>query len=151
YGCLHTEDNTNITLPAEGGQAVIHVTPMFYRTDEETNQPATAIWLAEDSEDIPDWLEVTFSNPVSTKDLSFDLGFAAEALPGGVTGRQANLVFEQWGAKLAVTVTQGEASGINVAVTKLDSKSAAYNLAGQRVNKDYKGLIIKDGRKFMNK
>lgn len=151
YGYLHTEDNTNITLPAEGGQAVIHVTPMFYRTDEETNQPATAIWLAEDSEDIPDWLEVTFSNPVSTKDLSFDLGFAAEALPGGVTGRQANLVYEQWGAKLAVTVTQGEASGISVTVKKVENNTPAYNLAGQRVNSGYKGLVIKNGRKFMNK
>ena len=85
------------------------------------------------------------------KEAYFHLIFQADALPSGTSSRQANLIFCQEGARLAVTVKQGEGSGINVAVNKLDSKSAAYNLAGQRVNNSYKGLVIKDGRKFMNK
>ena len=150
YGWLHTDDSKDIKIAAEGGQASIHVEPMFSGQDEEGNT-TTALWPADDSDD-PDWLTIGVANQVYTSDeYGFDLVFQAEALPAGTTGRTANLIFEQWGSQLAVTVTQGEASGINVAVTKLDSKTAAYNLAGQRVNKDYKGLIIKDGRKFMNK
>jgi hypothetical protein len=77
--------------------------------------------------------------------------FAADALPEGVTGREAHLKFEQWGAKLEVNVTQGEATGISVTVKKVENNTPAYNLAGRRVNSGYKGLVIKNGRKFMNK
>ena len=151
YGYLHTTDNTDLVIPAEGGKAAVHVEPMFYRTDKETNQPTTAIWLADDSDEA-DWLQIDITNEVYTsEESSFDLAFAADALPEGVTGREAHLVFEQWGGKLEVNVTQGEASGISVTVKKVENNTPAYNLAGQRVNSGYKGLVIKNGRKFMNK
>lgn len=150
YGWLHTTDSKDIVLPTEGGSAQIHVEPYSYARDAEGN-PTTALWLADES-DQPEWLQIAISNEVFTQEeISFDLGFQADALPAGITGRTANLIFEQWGARLAVTVSQGDATGVSVTVKKLDSKSAAYNLAGQRVNKNYKGLVIKDGRKFMNK
>ena len=40
-----------------------------------------------------------------------------------------------------------------IAVTKSDTKANGqmYNLAGQKVGKDYKGMVIVNGRKFMNK
>lgn len=156
YGYLATNDNTNITIPATGGEAKINVEPMLIYNDDN-GKPTTGLWLDYESEEAPEWLSVsiddhyTLNSDQQLTEANFDLIFSAEALPSGVEGRQANLIFMQPGARLKVTVTQGEASGINVAVTKLDSKTAAYNLAGQRVNKDYKGLIIKDGRKFMNK
>lgn len=156
YGYLATNDNTNITIPAAGGEAKINVEPMLIYNDDNGN-PTTGIWKDYESEELPEWLSVsiddhyTLNSDQQLTEANFDLIFSAEALPGGVEGRQANLIFMQPGARLKVTVTQGEASGINVAVTKLDSKSAAYNLAGQRVNNSYKGLVIKDGRKFMNK
>lgn len=150
YGWLHTDDSKDIKIAAEGGQASIHVEPMFSGRDEDGNA-TTALWLA-DGSDEPEWLTIGIANEVYTSsDYGFDLVFQADALPAGTNGRQANLIFEQWGSQLAVTVTQGEGTGISVAVNKLDSKSPAYNLAGQRVNNDYKGLIIKNGRKFVNK
>ena len=35
--------------------------------------------------------------------------------------------------------------------TKFNADAPAYNMAGQRVNNSFKGMIIKDGKKFMNK
>ena len=46
----------------------------------------------------------------------------------------------------------GTESGINEVVNKAKVSSAAiYNLAGQRVSKDFKGIVVKDGRKAMQK
>ncbi len=35
--------------------------------------------------------------------------------------------------------------------TKFNADAPAYNMAGQRVNSSFKGMVIKDGKKFMNK
>lgn len=47
----------------------------------------------------------------------------------------------------------GETTAINsVAIEDASSKaSAIYNLAGQRVNKAYKGVVVKDGKKYIQK
>ena len=159
-GYLYTTDATDMTIPTGGGEAKIHVEPMLYSVDEE-NKVVTRLFLDENIEDneIPEWLEVTSTDPVLTGtgedavyDLAFDLTFKAAALPEGVTGRQANLVFFQEGAQLKVTVTQGDVTGI--AATKAEVKTGnaqMFNLAGQRVSKAYKGLVVKDGKKMIQK
>ena len=38
-----------------------------------------------------------------------------------------------------------------VKVYNTTSNGAIYNLAGQRVNESYKGIVIKDGKKMINK
>ena len=158
YGSLRTADDTNVTLPGEGGQAAIHVEPMLC-TSDDNGDPTTSIWLDYDSDD-PDelgWITVGIANEVySDTEFSFDLVFEADALPSGVTSRTAHFVFVQTGAKLEVDVTQtgsgsGGGDGISTVVTKIDNNAPAYNAAGQRVNKNFKGLVVKDGRKFMNK
>ena len=65
--------------------------------------------------------------------------------------RSCTLVLYQEGARLIVTVSQGGGSGINTVVTKIDNNAPAYNVAGQRVNNNFKGLVVKDGKKYMNK
>lgn len=46
----------------------------------------------------------------------------------------------------------GQTSGINgVTVDKLNANAPVYNLAGQRVSKDTKGILIQNGKKFINK
>ena len=148
YGYLHTSDDTNLVFSADGGEASIHVEPMLYHTDSETGEPATSIWLADDSDDIPDWLEVQYTNPTSSSDISFDLLFSVQPSD---ENRSVTLKFMQTGAILEVTVSQGGGAGINTVVTKIDNNAPTYNVAGQRVNNGYKGLVVKDGRKFMNK
>ena len=39
----------------------------------------------------------------------------------------------------------------NVVVKTIDENAPMYNLAGQRVNKNYKGVVIVNGKKYMNK
>ncbi len=151
YGWLHTEDSKDVVIPTEGGNVGIHVEPCFSGNDDEGNT-ITSLWLAE-GEEMPDWLKVGFANEKYTEEeFSFDLVFEAEALPDGTEGRQAKLKFEQWGSKLEVTVTQGTVTGVSVVKTDVKSANAQmYNHAGQRVNNGFKGLVIKNGRKFMNK
>jgi hypothetical protein len=39
-------------------------------------------------------------------------------------------------------------NAINTIVAKKNGTAVIYNLAGQRVSKDYKGLVVKEGKKF---
>ena len=43
------------------------------------------------------------------------------------------------------------AAGINDITTDVDKNAPKYNLAGQRVDKNYKGVVIQNGKKYMNK
>ena len=129
---------------------------MYSNGDEAAAEQGykTRLFLDETVTDnkIPEWLSVGFANEDYDENYTFDLVFSADALPAGVEGRQVTLVFMQEGAKLEVTVTQGKATGVNVTTKTVKTSNAAmFNLAGQRVNKDFKGLVVKDGQKFMNK
>ena len=45
-------------------------------------------------------------------------------------------------------------TGIEAITTKTDainSNAQMYNLSGQKVDKSYKGIVIQNGRKFVNK
>ena len=42
-------------------------------------------------------------------------------------------------------------SGINNVVAKSNASTATYNLAGQRISKEYKGIVVKDGKKVVVK
>lgn len=44
-----------------------------------------------------------------------------------------------------------ESTGIKSIAAETATESECYNLAGQRVSKDAKGLIIKNGKKYLNK
>ena len=44
-----------------------------------------------------------------------------------------------------------DGTGISTVVTNTTVPTVTYNLAGQRVSKDYKGIVIKNGKKVVNK
>ena len=51
-----------------------------------------------------------------------------------------------------ISVTEHVGTGINAPmVEEVDENAPVYNLAGQRVSKDTKGILIQNGRKFINK
>ena len=52
-----------------------------------------------------------------------------------------------------ITIVQGDATAaVNSAkVEKKNTDAPMYNMAGQRVNKDYKGVVIQNGTKRINK
>jgi hypothetical protein len=51
---------------------------------------------------------------------------------------------------LAITITY-ELDGINEVKTTRSNSDVTYNMAGQRISKDYKGLVIRNGKKFIKK
>ncbi len=58
-------------------------------------------------------------------------------------------------ANLKIVATNEPAEGVTaikeVNNTKTVKNAATYNLAGQKVGKDYKGIVVRDGKKFMVK
>ena len=169
YGYLKTDDNTQVEIGRNGGEASIHITPMYYSVDEDTEEPTYLLYVesilvdGEEAEDVPDWLSVSVANEdyttaIATDEdgeeyqyfvngIDYDLVLEAEAMPAEVNERTAELSFMQPGARLVVKVTQSDNQGISTVVTKVPVKnSRAYNLAGQSV-KTMKGIVVKDGRK----
>ena len=108
--------------------------------------------------DLPEWLTVDAENVNTSYYADYGVNIIpikAAALPAGVEGRQAKirLISDKGAASPVITVTQGSVE-TGVAAIKNDVKAtnaAMFNLAGQRVNDSFKGLVIKNGQKFMNK
>lgn len=158
YGYMVTEDATEITFPEEGGDVTLHIKPMFSK--KEDDKSVTWLEVANGSE-LPDWISYETKNDTYTDDeYSFDLVLTADPLNSAsgaprkeaAAGRQATFSLMQPGAKLDFTVTQGTVSGISdVQVTKTTTDGKVYNIAGQRLNSNAKGLIIKDGKKMIVK
>ena len=48
-------------------------------------------------------------------------------------------------------ITRGGATGIQEIPVKVINNGAIYNLAGQKVNENYKGIVIKNGKKYIQK
>ncbi len=63
------------------------------------------------------------------------------------------IVNETKGGFAIKEVTVSGASGINSAISEVssDADAATYNVLGQKVASDTKGLVIKNGKKFINK
>ena len=53
-----------------------------------------------------------------------------------------------YGFKLEIGASM---TSINTVKTSADTNSAFYNMAGQKVSEDYKGLVIQNGRKVLKK
>jgi hypothetical protein len=50
-----------------------------------------------------------------------------------------------------IVITRGGSTGINTVKTVRIADGAIYNLAGQKVSESYKGVVIKNGRKYVQK
>ena len=65
-----------------------------------------------------------------------------------------NLINAEGDANFWIKVNSGapeQASGISTVVSNKKVSNVTYNLAGQRVSKDYKGIVIKNGAKYIAK
>lgn len=152
YSYLYTEDETNYEAPSEGGTYTIHVEPYYCGSDDDGNY--TTYLYIDDSDDVPDWITLSIADEDYTSDWYFDLAIEVEALDSDTEGRSAAFRLFQPGAVLDITVSQGTATGIDNVQTTVKKSSYggnAYNLAGQRVSLDTKGIVVRDGKKFINK
>ena len=96
----------------------------------------------------------------STAALSFDNGLVIDCTADG-TGNywepQVPMIFYQCGKMPGkhvikyVKVYDLEATGIEAVKASKAFDGAIYNLAGQKVNANYKGVVIQNGKKFIQK
>ena len=101
------------------------------------------------SDESSEWLE--FAIDASTLETE---GYAvaqitAEALPAGMTGRKGAVVIEADGYKLAIPVLQGETTGVEDVVIPTINDNKRYNLLGVEVDENYNGVVIMNGKKFI--
>lgn len=103
-----------------------------------------------------DWIEATTATPGVYGDGTYGVTFTASPL-GTEKGRHAVGYLKGRGvtSEVPVIVVQGEVNieevGIDNIKTENNSNSPVYNLMGQKVGASAKGLLIRDGKKFINK
>ena len=134
-----------LVAPVAGGVAV--------DADEEGEYNAFAIYT--NVADIENWDIVAdewLTMAVDTANVSqtgyFVAQVTAEALTEG-TGRQGVITIDADGYKVDIIVKQGEVNTAvdNVVAPLFDNK--IYNLLGVEVDENYKGIVIKNGEKFI--
>lgn len=78
---------------------------------------------------------------------TFDLGANVSSFTFKNTGEQPGVVIEVSDKPVTTTGIAKVLAGAKV----INENAPAYNLSGQRVGKDYKGIVVKNGQKFFNK
>lgn len=149
YGYLYTEDATDLSFGNEGGEATLHVNAMLRSYNSEEDAYSVRLF-AEEGTEVPEWLTIETAN-VSDNCLEYDLVVKAEALPAGEEYREAVVELMQEGAKLTITVKQGTPTGITTTVKATPAKTGRFNIAGQRVGNNAKGVIIENGKRIIRK
>jgi hypothetical protein len=105
------------------------------------------------SADYPEWMEVEyFLANVGTEEAPeyvVAVAVTAEPLTEG-TGRQGVVTFNADGYVYELIVNQGDVtSGVENIVTPSVNDNKTYNLLGVEVDENYKGIVIKNGQKFI--
>ena len=86
------------------------------------------------------------------KDAGGNLGFGLLKAGVELPATKAYLPVSAIGAKVAFIPFDSETTAIDFVVAEpIDTYAPMYNLAGQRVTKNYKGVVIVNGKKMLNK
>ena len=91
--------------------------------------------------------------PFKDFDLYWNTLIPSATVPAGTFYLRANTALMKSGARINVVWLDGseEATAIQVVKKVAEADGAIYNLAGQKVNASYKGVVIKDGKKYIQK
>ena len=98
----------------------------------------------------PEWIEVVLDESVLSTNGYVVAQFTAAPLPAGETGRQGIVTIDADGYKLDIVINQGEVvnTGVeNVVTPSFNGKT--FNLLGVEVDENYKGIVIKNGQKYI--
>ncbi len=177
-GVMVDDDMLEYTAPVEGGTIETVAEFTSSQTGEIYHEDVVYVytqlpWLNEwegaspdeenyyimsaNGEDWPDWLHITgFSDQYYADYMVNIIQFAADKLPEGETGRSFSFVIasDKGACSESITVTQGNLSpdAINGTYKNYVEKNpAVYNMAGQKVSNNAKGMVMKNGRKFIVK
>lgn len=121
----------------------------------------TANFAATDATVDNDLSGVTFSTAMNGTNYYLGLnegtpGFYKTTLTNNITNKaylDASKLTDAASAKgYKLVIGEGETTGINsVENAKVADNAPRYNLAGQRVSKNYKGVVVAGGKKFLQK
>lgn len=146
---LGSPENGIAVAPVEGGYAVTATNgDNAYNDIDIYTLTEAAEWTIE----YPDWIEAVECDESYLNRGILAFYIKAAALPADQSGRTGDVTFTLYGKQVKVTVTQGATDGISSVENNATAKdNVIYNISGQKVNDGYKGLVIKNGKKFINK
>ena len=102
-------------------------------------------------DEMPEWVGIAaMDTSYLTSNGAILMAFQAEALPAGVEGRSGVVALNADGFVYEFVINQGEVvnTGVeNVVAPLFDDK--IYNLLGVEVDETYKGVVIKNGKKYI--
>lgn len=138
-----------MNVSAEGGEAYYVKEGNKYNVLYTNVYDVDASW----SVDYPEWMEVEYflANVGTEEEPEYVVAVAvtAEPLTEG-TGRQGIVTFDADGFVYELVVNQGDggpATGVENVVAPISNKT--FNLLGVEVDENYKGIVIKNGQKFI--
>ena len=139
-------DGNVMTVAVEGGAAQYGQFPMALL--ETNTYYSVEEWIV----DYPEWMTVEYGVVnMGTEEQPYYMGgfqVTADALTDGA-GRQGVITINADGAQYELIVNQGDVtSGVeDVVAPMFDNK--IYNLLGVEVDETYKGIVIKNGQKYI--
>ena len=154
---------TEITLTSVEGNIVPKETPVLLKTNNTTDYTITLTPTADDSEDDFSTNALTYTAEGGTVSNAYVFGYLSAENDGD------GLAFYKYEADLPAgsiyvnipssvkalrIVVDGEATGITEMSDGGSLKAESdvlYNLNGQQVTADFKGIVIKNGKKYFNK
>lgn len=77
------------------------------------------------------------------------LAFAVEALPEGEQYREGTVTFIADGAEITFTISQGENPHQAIKNVEAVKDNKTYDVLGREVKNDFKGVVIRNGEKFV--
>ena len=145
-GALFVGETEVLVAPVEGGIAMDATYPAFAIYSNVYD--VEGAWIISEDE-TSEWLQ--FAVDASTLETEgYAIGqITADALPAGMTGRKGAVVIDVDGFKLSIPVLQGETTGVENVVIPTINDNKRYNLLGVEVDENYNGVVIMNGKKYI--
>lgn len=147
-------DVNEYEAPVTGGTATFTVNADAEYLPYGSRVPQWNVTL-EDGSELPAWITIEATDAFDTEynyQGSTEVKLTVAAQQNNAAAREANVMLQWKGAKHIVKVTQEAGpTGINTITTNDDANAPAYNLAGQRVDSNANGVVIRNGKKVIKK
>lgn len=142
--------NPAIDATYEGVTAERIMAESYYSVGKER----TTVTLADGSA-LPDWITVEMLNGQDEEgEFNGVVAFDVTVAPNSGAARQATVKIQTAPSAYAtfeVNQTANPSGIAEVAVDVTKAKNVKFNMAGQKVNGNFRGLVIENGKKYMNK
>ena len=142
--------NPAIDATYEGVTAERIMAESYYSVGKEW----ATVTLADGSA-LPDWITVEMLNGQDEEgEFNGVVAFDVTVAPNSGAARQATVKIQTAPSAYAtfeVNQTANPSGIAEVAVDVTKAKNVKFNMAGQKVNGNFRGLVIENGKKYMNK